>query len=500
MALTLVYTKDLNAADLVADLTSSLTPGETIASVAQLGLSPVTTPALSATFTNTTTAFTAATTGGSDGTSYGLSVRVTTNLSRVIDVTMAIMVLSNTAVPYATRNPYAFQNLMGPVSAGEAALGKAIFVVDPSIDASQGYVTWELLDNQGNVYASGNAYDYLITTDSFTQIIEANAVVNVPSTVPPSLTGQSYQLRWMLTLGGSNNPEYSYENVQVTDPTGSVPMGASSAVELGGDPVRMQLVVPRMYPVVTCEAYKGNTRIVDPFTSMNPQRTSAGWMYEALFDTASAPTIWKITLDPYSIIWVYRDSNTVIPNRETGRMFLISPSMIDAMQDLQAFAMKAQTTIERFHDVLFDPVTVLTWLRRGRDIFNSVGGIITDFTMTNATGQVREYWIRCAEVAALRAQFLAEGEKAFNFSGQDVSLEVDRTQYYDSVANSLSQEIERDLTTLKKNLQIKGIISGDGDVAGKLGGPTRGAMGAVGTTVSVISPNWPYTPTPWPRR
>ncbi|MEK9322795.1 hypothetical protein, partial [Escherichia coli] len=61
------------------------------------------------------------------------------------------------------------------------------------------------------------------------------------------------------------------------------------------------------------------------------------------------------------------------------------------------------------------------------DAFNGAYGQFTSFTMTNARGPIREYWLLYAELAAIQSQYLAEGEKAFNYQGAAISLEVDRT-------------------------------------------------------------------------
>lgn len=495
MATTLVFTKDLQAATFTADLSDLLLSGETIASIVEVGVSPITTPALDfGTITVTSPSFSVPCVGGIADTSYGALMRVTTSTTRVVDVTLAVCVLNDMSVPYATKNPYAYQALLGSLHAGDAGLGKTYFTLPATVDGSSGYVTWELLDTTGLVYASGNAYDYLYTPGTFQNTIEAQAVINVPSTVPPTLQGQSYQIRWVLNILGQPN-QYAYEALSVTGGT-SVPLGVSHSVEMAGDPVQMELVVARAYPSVQFGVYKNNVQLIADSPSVNPKRVASGWLYTALIDTTNAD-IWKVSLDSYQVIWKYRDASVAAPIRETGRMFLVNASMMDAIVDVESMIMKARTTIDGATDRIFDPTTIMGWLRRGCAMFNAAGGILTDFTMTNATGLVREMWLRYSEIAALRAQALAEGEKAFNFSGQAISLDVDRTQAYSGLADALQNEMDGMIATLKKNLQIKNIFGGDGDVQGHLGGATAGAMGAVGIGVNAISPNWPYW---YPRR
>jgi hypothetical protein len=108
--------------------------------------------------------------------------------------------------------------------------------------------------------------------------------------------------------------------------------------------------------------------------------------------------------------------------------------------------------------------------------------------MLNAKGGIREYWLRFAEVMALRSQFLAEGEKVFNFSGQAISLEVDRTQYYQTLADNIQSYLDAEGKQVKQNLIKKGITAGDGDVS-DLSAMRRGANGAVAITLTPAT-NW----------
>lgn len=494
----LVYTKDLQSATFTADLTSELLGGETLASVVEVSISPSTSPPFAVgTIVVTSPTVTIPVTGGMDQATYGVLLRCTTNLSRVFDVKLAVYVTSETAVPFATRNPNAYQTMIGTMVAGDAGLGTCLFTLPKEIKGNNGYVTWEMLDAAGSVLAFGNAFDYVYEETSFNNIVQAHAVINVPSTVQPTLSGQAYQIRWALLLPGQPQPLYAFESLTVSGGT-TVPLGASQSVEMIGDAVQMELVVERAYPKVEFEVYRANTKISDAMQSMNPKRVAGGWCYTALIDTSNT-TLFQASLNPYSVLWRYKDTNATTPQRETGRVFLVNASMMNAIEDVQAMVMKARTTIDQQPDTIFDPVTILTWLRRGKDMFNMAGGIITDFNMTNASGVVREAWIRYSEVAALQAQYLAEGEKAFNFSGQNISLDVDRTQYFQTLANDLQNQLDNMIATLKKNLKIAGVTSGDGDVEGSLGGNVAGAMGAIGIGVNAISPNFPFYRA-WPVR
>jgi len=95
-----------------------------------------------------------------------------------------------------------------------------------------------------------------------------------------------------------------------------------------------------------------------------------------------------------------------------------------------------------------------------------------------------------AEVLAIESQYMAEGEKAFNFSGAAISLDVDRTGYLDNAASKIQSRLDNEIKPFKQNLIIKGQTSGDGSA--DLSKLAQGALGSVGITITPASPWGPY--------
>jgi hypothetical protein len=194
--------------------------------------------------------------------------------------------------------------------------------------------------------------------------------------------------------------------------------------------------------------------------------------------TANVPA----TLDPYIVSWKF--SNARGPAyRDTGQLFVVNPSIMRSVKGVEAMVSKAKTTLLGFRDELFSVSTIMTMLARGRDSFNAAAGMFTQFTMTGADSFIREYWMRYAEVALLEAQYLLEGEKAYNFAGQAISLDVDRTQYYQSLADSIKSRLSEEIKPIKQNLLKKGLISGDGSMTNL----NIGSTGPLGLSVSPVS-------------
>lgn len=501
-----IYWKDPNQDTTVTeDITSLLLPSETITSIALLAVNPATTPALVPTIISSIAPVILMTlTGGLDQTSYGFQLQVTTN-ARVFLVQTAVTVQSNAEfAPYITQNPEAYQDLVDELQVGNAAVGTAIFAFPPQKDPRGGFVTYELLAEDGTVYAAGNAFSYNVTSSGFANTVKAQCVIIAPSTIPTTLLGQSYQLRYTLELpqpvGIPTDPEtgilaqnvfYQFENIRIVG-LNSVPLGVEPTVEQQGVPATLSIVIDKLYDNVTLELWAQGTQLVAPTPITEYQRTSDGWYFSGVVNTAGLMT----SLVPYTVIWKYwASTNTALIYQETTELYVVNASIMSAVNDVRAKINKSHTTLYGTPDLLYTNPTVMTWLRRGADAFNGAYGQFTSFTFINALGPIREFWLLCAEKAALEAQYLGEGEKAFQFQGAAITLDVDRTQYIDNAISKIQSQLDNELKAIKVNLIVKGNTSGAGDAD-----PSKlqiGAIGSVGLTITAASMwgrGYPYAP------
>ena len=463
------------------DLTNLIGVGNTLATVAMYTLAPSTTPPLVFTVQGVSGVFAdILVKGGKDGTSYGVGLSITDALGVAYNFTVAVAVREDLSIKFQDTNPFAFQTLMDTLGVGGAAIGKAFFMLPAGTNVTSGYVTWSILDKQGVVYAVGNGYDFTPNTTSSYVSVEAHAVVNVPADIAPSTNNEAYQLRWELNINGSVS-QYAFETLRIAD-TFSTPQGAQDTVEMQGDLAFLDIVLDRAWDVVSVDVYQsvGNALIAKDVTIAKTSRVSSGWYYQAAFDTNQV----SASLDPFIISWKYK--NVIGPSyRDTGQLFVVNASILRAVKSIESLVAKARTTLIGFADELFTVPVIVAMLGRGRDTFNGAGGLYSTFNMTNADGQIRELWLKYTEVQLLQAQYLLEGEKAYNFSGQAITLDVDRTQYYQSLANDIKQAADADAKTVKQNLLIKGLTGGDGSLTGA---GRYGSTGPIGISISPVSP------------
>lgn len=482
---TFVFTKT-GGDSLVASQQLTLNTGETLTSVVVSPPTPTDASGIALVLTsglNPLLAFSI--TGGSTGMTYGFPITVTSN-QRVFTVTVAVTCLSATFDPYKNEDPGSFQDLVGTIAAGKSALATATFQFAPDFDASGGYVLWDLLDSEGTVYSSGNAYEYKIYSSGVSSTVIAKAVVSVPSDVP----AQVYQLRYTLRVG--NGVAYNYENVTVHG-FPDIQIGTQDSMELVGDLATLSLVTDSLYQNYVIEVYGDNSLLASmPLT--NPERVSNGYFVAGTIDTSQFP----VTLTPYQVVFKFWNAPAQT-FRESAALWIVNPTILQAIEDVKSKVNKARQTLYGTPDSQYPSTEVMKWLRRGADAFNGAYGIFTAFTMTNAKGAVREFWCLEAEKMALEASYLCEGEKAFNFSGAAISLDVDRTAFLDNMASKIQSQLDQELKVLKQNLLIKGITTGDGSGPngnGDFSSSSRGAMGAVGiaiTPASIYSSGFAYS-------
>jgi hypothetical protein len=379
------------------------------------------------------------------------------------------------------------------IVAGTSAPARSSFVVPSEIDPTLGSITWDILDNEGIVYSSGATTGYTTTVKDNDTLVTADATIVVPSTIPVNVVNSKYQLRWKLQVGSSIF--FNFETFTVL-PVTPQEQGAVPLVELSGKIASPSIVLPDAYTEVGFEVYLNNDLLL-PLTSVvaSEVNVAEGYSYSGQIDTSVLRSGQDpASMVPYQVMWIYNNAGKP-PNYEGSRLYVVTPSILMAANDVRDMINRAHSTINGAPDLTFTIEDLLTYLRMGMDQFNGFANA-TNFTMLNATGPVRYFWIAWSQIQALRSQYLAEGDKAFNFSGQSVSLDSDRTAYYEGLASAIESRITEDCRQLKLLLSKRGVTAGDGNV-----NPLAlkfGAIGSIGISMSPVSNlrlygmTWPF--------
>ena len=373
----------------------------------------------------------------------------------------------------------AFTPIAEEVVAGESVATYGYFRFEAGENVDTATATWDFLDQTGVVYSSGICSEIQINDDGFGVSVSVTGLIVAPSDLPPTSNGQRYQIRWTLSFSTSENrkPMFFLHSIKVLSAVSS-PIGPAHLVEIEGDDFTLSLVTDDYVENITTISgavyTSSNAKLFDLSVSTPPQQISSGWLFTAPVTVlTSTPTgnPFFASLDPYVVLWKSTTpSSPTSALRYAGEIYVTNPSILTAVESARRMVSKAKTTLFQQEDLLFDSVTLMAWLRRGRDLFNAASGLMTEFTMTDATGPVREFWLRYSEVSMLMAQSLAEGEKAFNYTGAAISLEVDKASVYQQMADSLKSQLDNDVKPLKQNLLKKGVTGGTGNLNGVASG------------------------------
>lgn len=194
---------------------------------------------------------------------------------------------------------------------------------------------------------------------------------------------------------------------------------------------------------------------------------------------------WPPIVAPYSLSARIDPVNPITGNMVRNTQYTLwtmNPQIGVAMTMLQDFIDRArlENVIPELEYVESD---LLGYLYRGLAMFNSLPPRATNFTGVNMQGPMLDAWVTCASIHALAAQFLAEGSLAFDFSGQTVSLNMDRTPAIEATLGRLENQLNTIVMPYKKLLGRAGEFEGDGSIGGRrVDGAQK--MGVLGVTVS----------------
>lgn len=208
---------------------------------------------------------------------------------------------------------------------------------------------------------------------------------------------------------------------------------------------------------------------VDPFT--NGLWTGAQLEYQ--FDA----TALQASLMPYAALW------SVDGYQEIAPLFVINPSIQMAMRELHDFVNK-NCSDWNTRELTFTPEQLIAALYNGACLFNAAV-LATNFTMTNAMGMIRTFWIQYSVVWLLQAQVLNGIETDFSYTNSSISLDVDRASKYQQFADSLESSLGERLRPLKTVMAKRGNIQGDGSANPMA--LQHGAIGCVGLSLSPVS-------------
>jgi len=336
-----------------------------------------------------------------------------------------------------------------------------------AMDGSAITVDLDILDDEDNPVVPRPGYPKVTLLD------QDRTVIAQYNAVPTATVGQweaaivlpelgvtqttEYKIRWRCL--SADGERYQFLDNLLVDPKAD--RRDSEIVLIDGDKVA-EFSVPISYNSSmrgTYQIYSGNNEQL-----LNPKKLEdADVTVNAGFDRTSI-LIPAIDIPPSlkPNLLMLRATIMGKPKTFSYKYWSITPQIALASTLVEDFLNKSR--IENIIPELdYTSGDLVGYLERGLYLFNMTG-MPTGFTGTNMQGMLLDAWVTCSTYWALGAQLMAEGSLAFDFNGQGVSLNVDRTPQLDSALGRIEARIQDTVVPLKKQITSQGFFSGDGSI------------------------------------
>ena len=292
-----------------------------------------------------------------------------------------------------------------------------------------------------------------------------------------------YRIRWRCM--GQDGEKYSVSDTLTVDPKAD--RRDSEIVVLDTDDTA-QFVMPLRYKDAmnaSYQIYSKNNPVLDatvPFTD-------ASVVVDAGVDRTHISIATAQTLKPalQSNLLIVKMTVNNRPRSYSYKYWLITPQIALAATLVEDFLNKSR--IENvIPELEYTTGDLISYLERGLYLFNTTGSV-TSFNGTNMQGPLLDNWVICATYWALGAQLQAEGSLAFDFSGQGVSLNVDRTPQLDAALGRIEARIQDTVVPFKKALVSQGFLGGDGSSgSGSMRNPYNlGTLGLINAATTRVN-------------
>jgi len=153
----------------------------------------------------------------------------------------------------------------------------------------------------------------------------------------------------------------------------------------------------------------------------------------------------------YIVVWNTRQTS-VSPNSTMVQQIRVPEMNFWFVQpSLRMLLDKIQKKIG--HVQSYSDADLYEYILRGTEYINAVNPI-TGWTFTNwpSSYGMGNFLLMASAWWGLNAQYLSEAEASFNFSGQTVTLQVDRTAHYEAAMNRLQTYLDKELQHTKRNM------------------------------------------------
>jgi hypothetical protein len=276
----------------------------------------------------------------------------------------------------------------------------------------------------------------------------------IPSDAPVTVKDQRYSIVWTVTdtTGNSFKDRYSF-SVRSADDFDIQFFDTDERLALAQKAFSDYLILPSNLILSSLSLQvldlKDNVLFEATNISTAPSADNgrvARYQYNSV-TPVTALSVPQYNCAPYKVVWTYVVDG--VEEQSIHFLYAISPKVATFIHNLRMMIDKARNQSYNPALTFFD-TDLIRYLNLGLSQFNSMKPQAFRFNMRDLPPEMEYPVLQCAAYNGLRAQLLAEGQAAFNFGGQSVTLDVDRTASIESEIGRLQSYIDQEIPGIKR--------------------------------------------------
>jgi hypothetical protein len=154
---------------------------------------------------------------------------------------------------------------------GSSSTTLAQFILTPDIDLTAAFINFELLDEDGKVYSSGNGSTLSLVSKPNATLVQSTIIIPIPSSIPVNDVGTTYQVRLTLTVTPTNIKEL-YSNLKVL-PKSLTYLGTGDIIDIKSNILYSPITIASIPTAINALLYFNNdlVPIAAPLVVSSPE-------------------------------------------------------------------------------------------------------------------------------------------------------------------------------------------------------------------------------------
>mgnify|MGYP001179623180 CR=1 FL=1 len=277
----------------------------------------------------------------------------------------------------------------------------------------------------------------------------------LPSNAPIGKPGQRYRLKWIAKVQVNGATETIRETIHFdvvpgddfsrVDITERIALEKSKFVDrllLPAD-ITVDSLKVEVLDIGSNVLYEADELDVDPSGTDGVNQ----WWTHSSPTTLDGLVLANLNAAPIQIVWTYEAGG--VEEKVFHYLYLVNAATQRMMLQIRAAIDKARNIPYNPALAWFD-TDLLVYIDQGLQQFNSKPPTFTNYGMGNLPSHLQYPVLQCVLWNALRAQLLAENQAQFNFSGQSVTLDVDRQAAIESELGRIQSYIDQEIKSIKR--------------------------------------------------